>query len=107
MLGERQVATPLMTQRAAHGTLSLAYRRLQPGQGVGIHLAGLRLGGQPHRSPQRQLEHETLVFAFAIVAPAAPYPGQHGAVRRQRRWQAAPSGHLSTVRQRFPPPVPR
>jgi hypothetical protein len=45
MLGERQVAAPLMTQRAAHGTLSLAHRRLQPGKGVGIQPAGFPWAG--------------------------------------------------------------
>ena len=36
MLGERQVAAPLMARRAAYGTLRLAHRRFQPGEGVGI-----------------------------------------------------------------------
>jgi hypothetical protein len=53
MLGERQVAAPLVAQRAARGALGLAYRRFQPGEGAGIQLAGLRLGGKPHRPPQR------------------------------------------------------
>ncbi len=47
MLGERQVAAPLMAQRAAHRALRLAHRRFQPGEGVGIQLAGLRLSGKP------------------------------------------------------------
>src|SRR5690348_7801431 len=52
MLRERQVAAPLMARRAAHGALGLAHRRFQPGQGVGIQLAGLRLGGKPQRPSQ-------------------------------------------------------
>ena len=52
MLGERQVAAPLMAQRAAHGALRLAHRRFQPGEGVGIQLAGLRLSGKPQRPSQ-------------------------------------------------------
>ena len=47
MLGERQVAAPLMAQRAAHGALGLAHRRFQPGEGVGIHFAGLGPSGKP------------------------------------------------------------
>ncbi len=47
MLGKRQVAAPLMGQRAAHGALRLAHRRFQPGESVGIQLAGLRLSGKP------------------------------------------------------------
>jgi len=101
MLGERQVAAPLMAQRAAHGALRLAYRRFQPGEGVGIQLAGLGLSGKPQRPSQCQFGHETLVLAFALVAPAASRPGQHCAVRRQRGRQVAPCGHTSTVRQRF------
>ena len=46
MLRERQVAAPLMAQRAAHGALRLPYRRFQPGEGVGIQFAGLRLSGK-------------------------------------------------------------
>ncbi len=101
MLGERQVAAPLMAQRAAHGALRLAHRRFQPGEGVGIQLAGLRLSGKPQRPSQCQFGHETLVLAFALFAPAASRPGQHCAVRRQRGRQVAPCGHTSTVGQRF------
>ena len=82
MLGERQVAAPLMAQRAAHGALRLAHRRFQPGQGVGIQLAGLRLSGEPQRPSQCQFGRETLVLAFALFAPAASRPGQLGAMRR-------------------------
>ena len=82
MLGERQVAAPLMAQRAAHGALRLAYRRFQPGEGVGIQLAGRRLSGKPQRSSQCQSGHEPLVLAFALVTPAASRPGQHCAMRR-------------------------
>jgi hypothetical protein len=101
VLGERQVAAPLMAQRSAHGTLRLAHRRFQPGAGVGIQLAGLRLSGKPQRPTQRQLGHEAPVLGFALIAPAASRPGQHGAVRRQRGRQVAPCGHTSTVGQRF------
>src|ERR1700685_4736569 len=52
MLGERQVAAPLMAQRAAYGALRLAHRRFQPGESVGIQLAGLRLSGKPQRPSQ-------------------------------------------------------
>jgi hypothetical protein len=47
MLGKRQVAAPLMAQRTAHGALSPDHRRFQPGEGVGVHLGRLRLGGEP------------------------------------------------------------
>jgi len=47
MLGERQVAAPLMAQRAAHGALRPAHRRFQPGEGIGIQLAGFGLSGKP------------------------------------------------------------
>jgi len=107
MLGERQVAAPLMTQRTAHGALRLAHRRFQPGEGVGIQLAGFRLGGKPQRPSPCQLGHETLVLAFALFAPAASRPGQHRAVQRQRGRQVAPCGHASKVRQRFLRLVPR
>ena len=100
MLGERQVAAPLMAQRSAHGALRLADRRFQPGEGIGIQLAGFRLSGKPHRPSQGQVGHETLVLAFAFFAPAASCPGQHGAVRRQCGRQVAPCGHASTVGQR-------
>jgi hypothetical protein len=102
MLGERQVAAPLMARRAAHGALRLAHRRFQPGQGVGIQLAGLRLSGKPQRPSQCQFGHQTLVLAFALFAPAASRPGQHRTVRRQRGRQVAPCCHTSTVGQRFP-----
>ena len=102
MLGERQVAAPLMARRAAHGALRLAHRRFQPGQGVGIQLAGLRLSGKPQRPSQCQFGHQTLVLTFALFAPAASRPGQHRAVRRQRGRQVAPCCHTSTVGQRFP-----
>ena len=52
MLGERQVAAPLMAQRAAHGALRPAHGRFQPGAGVGVQLAGLRLSGKPQRPSQ-------------------------------------------------------
>ena len=107
MLGERQVAAPLMARRAAHGALRLAHRRFQPGEGAGIQLAGLRLSGKPQRPAQCQFGHETLVLAFALLAPAASRPGQHCAVRRQRGRQLAPCGHASTVGQRFLRLVPR
>ena len=101
MLGERQVAAPLMAQRTANGAVELAHCRFQPGEGVGIQLAGLRLSGKPQWPSQCQFGHETLVFALALFAPAASRPGQHGAVQRQRGRQVAPSGHASTVGQRF------
>jgi hypothetical protein len=107
MLGERQVAAPLMAQRAAHGALRPAHRRFQPGAGVGVQLAGLRLSGKPHRPSQCQFGHETLVLRFALIAPAASRPGQHRAVRRQRGRQVAPRSHTSTVGQRFPRLIPR
>ena len=84
MLGESQVAAPLMARGTAHGALKLAHRRFQPGEGVGVHLAWLRIGGQPYRPAQCQLGHQTPVLGLAFVAPAAPRPGQHGAVWRQR-----------------------
>jgi hypothetical protein len=93
MLGKRQVAAPLMAQRAAHGALRPAHRRLQPGEGVGVQLAGLRLSRKPQRPSQGQFGHETLVLGFALIAPAASRPGQHRAVRRQRGRQVAPCGH--------------
>ena len=102
MLGKRQVAAPLMARRAAHGALSLAHRRFQPGEGVGIQLAGLRLSGKPQRPSQCQFGHEKLVLAFALFAAAASRPGQHGAVLRQRGRQVAPCGHTSTVGQHGP-----
>ena len=101
MLGERQVAAPLMTQRAAHGALRLAHRRFQPGHCVSIKLAGLRRSGKPQRPSQCQFGHEPLVLAFALFAPAASRPGQHRAMRRRCGRQVAPCGHASTVRQRF------
>ena len=101
MLGKRQVAAPLIAQRAAHGALRPAHRRFQPGERVGVQLAGLRLSGKPQRPSQRQFGHETLVLGFALIAPAASHPGQHCAVRRQRGRQVAPCGHASTVGQRF------
>jgi hypothetical protein len=101
MLGKRQVAAPLIAQRAAHGALRPAHRRLQPGEGVGVQLGGLRLSGKPQRPSQRQFGYETLVLGFAFIAPAASRPGQHCAVRRQRGRQVAPCGHASTVGQRF------
>ncbi len=100
MLRERQVAAPLMAQRAAHGALGPAHRRFQPGAGVGVQLAGLGLSGKRHRPSPCQFGHQTLVLAFALIAPAASRPGQHCAVRRQRGRQVAPCGHLSTVGQR-------
>ena len=102
MLGERQVAAPLMARRPADGALRLAHRRFQPGSGVGIQLAGFRLSGTPQRLSQCQFGQETLVLALALVAPAASRPGQHGAVGRRRGRQIAPYGHTSTVRQQFP-----
>ena len=82
MLGKRQVAAPLMAQRAAHGALGLGHRRFQPGQRIGVQLAGLRLSGKPQRSAQCQFGHEPLVLAFALFTPAASRPGQHCAMRR-------------------------
>jgi hypothetical protein len=101
MLGERQVAAPLMARRAAHGALRLAHRRFQPGPCVSIELAGLRRSGQPQRASQCQFGHEPLVLVFALFAPAASRPGQHRAMRRQCGRQVAPCGHASTVRQRL------
>jgi hypothetical protein len=101
MLGERQVAAPLMAQRAARGALRPAHRRFQPGEGAGVQLGGLRLGGKPQRPSQGQFGHETPVLALALVAPAASRPGQHCAVRRRRGRQVAPRDHASTVGQRF------
>ena len=97
MLGERQVAAPLMARRAAHGALRPAHRRFQPGEGIGIQLAGLGLSGKPQRPSHGQFGHETLVLAFALFAPAASRPGQHRAVLRQCGRQVAPCGHTSTV----------
>ena len=102
MLGERQVAAPLMAPRAAHGALRPAHRRFQPGEGVGVQLARLRLSGKPDWPSQCQFGHKTLVLGFALITPAASRPGQHGAMRRQRGRQVAPCGHASTVGQRFP-----
>jgi hypothetical protein len=107
MLRERQVAAPLMAQRAANGALRLAHRRFEPGEGVGVHLAGLRLSGKAQGPAHRQFRHETPVLGFALIAPAASRPGQHCAVWRQRGRQVAPCVHVSTVRQRFDRPVLR
>jgi hypothetical protein len=93
MLGERQVAAPLMARRAAHGAVGPSHRRFQPGAGVGVQLAGLRPGRQHRLLPPGQLGHEALVLGFALVAPAASRPGQHGAVRRERGRNVAPGGH--------------
>ena len=101
MLGERQVAAPLMARRAAHRALRLAHRRFQPGEGVGIQLARLRPSRKPQPPSHRQFGHETLVFAFALLAPAASRPGQHCAVQRQSGRQVAPCGHASTLGQRL------
>jgi hypothetical protein len=101
MLGERQVAAPLMAQRTAHGALRPAHRRFQPGEGVGVQLGGVRLSGKPQRPSQCQFGHKPLVLGFALITPAASRPGQHCAVRRQRGRQVAPCGHASTVGQRF------
>ena len=84
MLGERQIPASLMARRAADRTRGLAHRRLEPGTGVGVHLAGLWLSGQPDRPSQCKFENELLILTFALVAPAASRPGQHRAVRRQR-----------------------
>jgi hypothetical protein len=100
MLGERQVAAPLMAPCAANRALRPANRRFQPGEGVGVQLAGLPMSRKPHRPSQCQFGHETLVLGLALIAPAALRPGQHCAVRRQRGRQVAPCGHASTVRQR-------
>jgi hypothetical protein len=86
-----------MARRAADGALGLPHGRLQPGAGVGIELPGLWLGGQSHWSSLGQFGDETLVLALALVAPAAACPGQHRAMRRQRRRKVTPCGHLSTV----------
>jgi len=102
MLRERQVAASLVARRAAHRARRPAHRRFQPGQGVGVQLAGLGLGGQPQRPAPGQFGHQPLVLRFTLIAPAAPRPGQHRAVRRQRGRQVAPCGHTSTVGQRFP-----
>ena len=99
MLGERQVAAPLMAQRAADGALRSAHRRLQPGAGVGVQLARLRLSREPQLLSPCQLGHEALVLGFALFTPAAPRPGHHRAVRRQRGRKVAPCGHTSTVGQ--------
>jgi hypothetical protein len=107
MLGERQVAAPLMASGAAYRALMLAYRGFQPGEGVGVHLARLWVSGQPWRPAAGQFGHQTPVLVFALRAPAAPCPGQHGAMRRQRARQVAPIGHPSTVRQQFARPVLR
>jgi len=101
MLGERQVAAPLMALRPAYGALGLAHRRFQPGAGVGIQLAGLRLSGEPQRPSPCQFGNETLVLVFALFAPAASRPGQHRTVQRKRGRQVASCGHMSTVGQRF------
>ena len=105
MLGERQVAAPLVPRRAAHGALRPAHRRLQPGAGVGVQLGGLRPGGKPQRPSQCQFGHETPGLGFALITPAASRPGQHRAVRRRRGRQVAPCGHASTVGQIFRRPV--
>ncbi len=90
MLRKGQVAASLVAQRAAHGARGPAHRRIQPGPGVGVELAGLRLGGQPQRPSPGQFGQETLVLAVALLAPAASHPGQHRAVRRQRERQVPP-----------------
>jgi hypothetical protein len=100
MLGESQVAAPLMARRAAHRALRLAHRWFQPGPGVGVQLARLWLSRKPQRPARGQFGHETLILAFALLAPAAVHPRQHGAVWRQCGRQVAPRGHISTVRQR-------
>ena len=102
MLRERQVAASLVARRAAHRARRPAHRRFQPGQGVGVQLAGLGLGGQPQRPAPRQFGHQPLVLGFTLIAPAASRPGQHRAVRRQRGRQVAPCGHTSTVGHGFP-----
>jgi len=93
MLGERQVAAPLMAQRAAPGALRLAHRRFQPGEGVGTQLAGLRLSGKPQRPSQCQFGHETLVLAFALFAPAGSLPPRP-ALCRAAAAQAAQNIHV-------------
>ena len=102
MLGKRQVAAPLIAQRAAHGALRPAHRRFQPGEGVGVQPGWVRPSGKPQRPSQCQFGHKAPVLRFALIAPAASRPGQHRAVRRRRGRQVAPCGHPSTVGQRFP-----
>ena len=55
MLRERQVAAPLMAQRAADRAVRLAHRWFQPGERVSIQLAGLWLSGKPQRPAHGQL----------------------------------------------------
>ena len=105
MLGERQVAAPLMPRRPAHRALRPAHRRLQPGPGIGIQLRRLRRRGKPQRPAPRQLRHQPLILRLTLLTPAPPHPRQHRAMRRQRRRQAAPCGHTSTVRHRSLRPV--
>jgi len=102
VLGKRQVAAPLMARRAADGALRGAHRRLQPGAGIGVQLAGLRLSREPQSAAPGQPGHETLVLGFALTTPAAPRPGHHRAMRRQRGRKVAPCSHTSTVEQHFP-----
>ena len=101
MLGEREVAAPLVAQRAAHGALGLAHRRFQPGEGVGIQLAGAPARREASAAFARPVRTRNAGIAFALFAPAASRPGQHRAVRRRRGRQVCPGGHPSTVRQRF------
>ena len=86
-----------MARRAAHGALRRAHRRFQPGEGVGVQVAGLRLSGKPQRPSQCQFGHETLVLGFVLIAPAAVCPGQHCAVRGA----GGRLPHAATVGQRF------
>src|SRR5262249_44517730 len=101
MLGESQVAAPLMAQRTAHGAIRSAHRRLEPGAGIGVQLARLRLSGNPQLLSPCQLGHEALVLGFALITPAASRPGSNRAMARQRGREVAPCSHMSTVDQHF------
>ena len=101
MLGKGQVTAPLMAQRAAHGALRPAHRRLQPGAGVSVQLARLRLSREPQLLSPCQLGREALVLGFALFTPAASRPGSNRAMAWQRGREVAPCSHTSTVEQHF------
>jgi len=90
-----------MAQRAADGALRPAHRRLQPGAGVGVQLARLRLSREPQLLSPCQLGHEALVLGFALFTPAASRPGSNRAMAWQRGREVAPCSHTSTVEQHF------
>jgi hypothetical protein len=72
MPGERQVAAPLMAQRAAHRAPRPAHRRRQPGHGAGVQLAG------PGRAASRGGP------AAPVRTPNAGTRGSHSSHRQPR-----------------------